>query len=214
MRSVSAPAASPTMSSEGAPATPAPAGSRAASPFVAPASSKTATGRATRARTSRTFLAAVQEASTISPRYCAASSFQDQVSDPRPAQNGGSLREVERRIPTRDRRGVDQRGRRLAVDERAVEKAAQLVDRAERDRCPRPTSSVVPSSTTSGLPSPYCCSHGSTCRASQRRPIPHAEATVVGVVIVLQQLPTLVDLAGIALVMAGIVLHQASAADF
>lgn len=39
-----------------------------------------------------------------------------------------------------------------------------------------------------------------------------ATATVVGV-IVLQQLPSLVDLAGIALVMAGIVLHQASAAD-
>jgi hypothetical protein len=30
---------------------------------------------------------------------------------------------------------------------------------------------------------------------------------------VLQQLPSLLDLAGIALVMAGIVLHQASAAD-
>ena len=39
-----------------------------------------------------------------------------------------------------------------------------------------------------------------------------ATATVVGV-IVLQQLPSLVDLGGIALVMAGIVLHQASAAD-
>ena len=39
-----------------------------------------------------------------------------------------------------------------------------------------------------------------------------ATATVIGV-IVLQQLPSLVDLAGIALVMAGIVLHQASAAD-
>ena len=39
-----------------------------------------------------------------------------------------------------------------------------------------------------------------------------ATATVVGV-IVLQQLPSLVDLAGIALVMGGIVLHQASAAD-
>jgi inner membrane transporter RhtA len=39
-----------------------------------------------------------------------------------------------------------------------------------------------------------------------------ATATVVGV-IVLQQLPSLVDLAGIALVMAGIVLHQASATD-
>lgn len=39
-----------------------------------------------------------------------------------------------------------------------------------------------------------------------------ATATVVGV-IVLQQLPSPVDLAGIALVMAGIVLHQASAAD-
>jgi inner membrane transporter RhtA len=39
-----------------------------------------------------------------------------------------------------------------------------------------------------------------------------ATATVVGV-IVLQQLPSVVDLAGIALVMAGIVLHQASAAD-
>jgi inner membrane transporter RhtA len=39
-----------------------------------------------------------------------------------------------------------------------------------------------------------------------------ATATVVGV-IVLQQLPSLVDLAGIALVMAGIALHQASAAD-
>jgi inner membrane transporter RhtA len=38
-----------------------------------------------------------------------------------------------------------------------------------------------------------------------------ATATVVGV-IVLQQLPSLVDLGGIALVMAGIVLHQASAA--
>ena len=39
-----------------------------------------------------------------------------------------------------------------------------------------------------------------------------ATATVVGV-IVLQQLPSVIDLAGIALVMAGIVLHQASAAD-
>jgi inner membrane transporter RhtA len=39
-----------------------------------------------------------------------------------------------------------------------------------------------------------------------------ATATVVGV-IVLQQLPSLVDLGGIALVMAGIVLHQASATD-
>jgi inner membrane transporter RhtA len=39
-----------------------------------------------------------------------------------------------------------------------------------------------------------------------------ATATVVGV-IVLQQLPSLVDLGGIVLVMAGIVLHQASAAD-
>ena len=39
-----------------------------------------------------------------------------------------------------------------------------------------------------------------------------ATATVVGV-IVLQQLPSVVDLAGIAFVMAGIVLHQASAAD-
>ena len=39
-----------------------------------------------------------------------------------------------------------------------------------------------------------------------------ATATVIGV-IVLQQLPSLVDLGGIALVMAGIVLHQASAAD-
>ena len=39
-----------------------------------------------------------------------------------------------------------------------------------------------------------------------------ATATVVGV-IVLQQLPSLVELAGIALVMAAIVLHQASAAD-
>ena len=39
-----------------------------------------------------------------------------------------------------------------------------------------------------------------------------ATATVIGV-IVLQQLPSLVDLAGIALVMAGFVLHQASAAD-
>ena len=39
-----------------------------------------------------------------------------------------------------------------------------------------------------------------------------ATATVIGV-IVLQQLPSLVDLAGIALVMAGIVLHQESAAD-
>ncbi len=39
-----------------------------------------------------------------------------------------------------------------------------------------------------------------------------ATATVVGV-IVLQQLPSLGDLAGIALVMAGIVLHQASATD-
>jgi inner membrane transporter RhtA len=39
-----------------------------------------------------------------------------------------------------------------------------------------------------------------------------ATATVIGVV-VLQQLPSLVDLAGIALVMAGIVLHQASATD-
>jgi inner membrane transporter RhtA len=39
-----------------------------------------------------------------------------------------------------------------------------------------------------------------------------ATATVVGV-IVLQQLPSLVDIGGIALVMAGIALHQASAAD-
>jgi inner membrane transporter RhtA len=39
-----------------------------------------------------------------------------------------------------------------------------------------------------------------------------ATATVVGV-LVLQQLPSVIDLAGIALVMAGIVLHQASAAD-
>jgi inner membrane transporter RhtA len=39
-----------------------------------------------------------------------------------------------------------------------------------------------------------------------------ATATVVGVV-VLQQLPSPVDLAGIALVMAGIMLHQASAED-
>ncbi len=39
-----------------------------------------------------------------------------------------------------------------------------------------------------------------------------ATATVIGV-IVLQQLPSLVDLGGIALVMAGIMLHQASAAD-
>jgi inner membrane transporter RhtA len=39
-----------------------------------------------------------------------------------------------------------------------------------------------------------------------------ATATVVGV-IVLQQLPSVIDLVGIALVMAGIVLHQASAAD-
>ena len=39
-----------------------------------------------------------------------------------------------------------------------------------------------------------------------------ATATVIGV-IVLQQLPSLVDLAGIALVMAGIVIHQESAAD-
>jgi inner membrane transporter RhtA len=39
-----------------------------------------------------------------------------------------------------------------------------------------------------------------------------ATATVIGI-IVLQQLPSLVDLAGIALVMAGIVLHQESAAD-
>lgn len=39
-----------------------------------------------------------------------------------------------------------------------------------------------------------------------------ATATVIGVV-VLQQLPSLVDVAGIAFVMAGIALHQASASD-
>ena len=39
-----------------------------------------------------------------------------------------------------------------------------------------------------------------------------ATATVIGV-LVLQQLPSLIELAGIALVMAGIALHQASAAD-
>jgi hypothetical protein len=46
--------------------------------------------------------------------------------------SGGSLLRfvVERRLACRDRRGVDDRRRRFAVDEEAIEQGTELVDRA------------------------------------------------------------------------------------
>ena len=64
-----------TISSAGAPATLVPSGSNAASPFVAPASKRAAAGKTRSARTLRAHLAALQDASPISPRYCAVSPF-------------------------------------------------------------------------------------------------------------------------------------------